>query len=506
MKHKKIGIKWKIFIYLLGFTAVLLILLWVFQTVYLEDFYKRIKTNELENAFENIQSVIDDEDMESSIELIGSSYDICILVTDEYGNKLYSSEQNMQCSIHKLRPDELKNMIAFARNNGGTYSVKKENQIRDFFKPDGTSESGLSADKNEGTVINGGTSYPVDKFHNMPDMKESESIIRVDIMKKSDGSEIVVMINTIITPVDATVHTLRIQLIYISVIMVILALLMAIVISWRISKPIIKINDSAKHLGKGDYDVRFDGTGYKEIAQLSDTLNQATIELAKAEGLQRELVANVSHDLRTPLTMITAYAEVMRDLPGENTPENVQVVIDEAKRLTNLVNDLLDVSKLQAGATKLELKEYDLTQSIESVLLRYSKFLEQNGYTINFEYDRHVMVLADEFKIYQVIYNLVNNAINYTGDDKLVTVRQKVTGSIVRIEVIDTGRGIEPEELENVWERYYKVDKNHKRAVMGTGLGLSIVKNILKLHNFQYGVSSIPDKGTTFWFELKTNV
>lgn len=492
--------------YLLGFTAVLLILLWVFQTVYLEDFYKRIKTNELENAFENIQSVIDDEDMESSIELIGSSYDICILVTDEYGNKLYSSEQNMQCSIHKLRPDELKNMIAFARNNGGTYSVKKENQIRDFFKPDGTSESGLSADKNEGTVINGGTSYPVDKFHNMPDMKESESIIRVDIMKKSDGSEIVVMINTIITPVDATVHTLRIQLIYISVIMVILALLLAIVISWRISKPIIKINDSAKRLGKGDYDVRFEGTDYKEIAQLSDTLNQATQELAKAEGLQRELVANVSHDLRTPLTMITAYAEVMRDLPGENTPENVQVVIDEAKRLTNLVNDLLDVSKLQAGATKLELKEYDLTQSIESVLLRYSKFLEQNGYTINFEYDRHVMVLADEFKIYQVIYNLVNNAINYTGDDKLVTVRQKVTGSIVRIEVIDTGRGIEPEELENVWERYYKVDKNHKRAVMGTGLGLSIVKNILKLHNFQYGVSSIPDKGTTFWFELKTNV
>lgn len=492
--------------YLLGFTAVLLILLWVFQTVYLEDFYKRIKTNELENAFENIQSVIDDEDMESSIELIGSSYDICILVTDEYGNKLYSSEQNMQCSIHKLRPDELKNMIAFARNNGGTYSVKKENQIRDFFKPDGTSESGLSADKNEGTVINGGTSYPVDKFHNMPDMKESESIIRVDIMKKSDGSEIVVMINTIITPVDATVHTLRIQLIYISVIMVILALLLAIVISWRISKPIIKINDSAKRLGKGDYDVRFEGTDYKEIAQLSDTLNQATQELAKAEGLQRELVANVSHDLRTPLTMITAYAEVMRDLPGENTPENVQVVIDEAKRLTNLVNDLLDVSKLQAGATKLELKEYDLTQSIESVLLRYSKFLEQNGYTINFEYDRHVTVVADEFKIYQVIYNLVNNAINYTGDDKLVTVRQKVTGSIVRIEVIDTGRGIEPEELENVWERYYKVDKNHKRAVMGTGLGLSIVKNILKLHNFQYGVSSIPDKGTTFWFELKTNV
>ena len=239
---------------------------------------------------------------------------------------------------------------------------------------------------------------------------------------------------------------------------------------------------------------------------MSDTLNHATHELAKAESLQRELIANVSHDLRTPLTMITAYSEVMRDLPGENTPENVQVVIDEAKRLTNLVNDLLDISKLQAGVTELELKEYDLTESIDSVLERYSKFLEQNGFTINFEYDRQVVVSADEFKIYQVIYNLVNNAINYAGDDKSVTVRQRITGSIVRIEVSDTGKGIAKEELENVWERYYKVDKSHKRAMMGTGLGLSIVKNILKLHNAQFGVNSEEGVGTTFWFELKTNL
>ena len=420
-------------------------------------------------------------------------------MTDEYGNKVYSSEQNMQCNIHKLRPDELRKMINFARINGGTYAVKIENQIRDFSNPERQSDSGVGENEN------GNKPYRENKFHNMPDMTESESIIRIDIMRKSDGSEIVVMINTIITPMDATVHTLRIQLVYISIIMVVLSLIIAVIISWRISKPIIKINESARKLGKGDYDVYFDGNGYKEIAQLSDTLNHTTKELAKAEAIQRELIANVSHDLRTPLTMITAYSEVMRDLPGENTPENIQVVIDEANRLTNLVNDLLDVSKLQAGVAKLELKEYDITDSIESVLTRYSKFLEQNGYTINFIYDRHVNVVADEYKIYQVIYNLVNNAINYTGDDKTVTVRQIVTGCIVRIEVIDTGRGIAPEELENVWERYYKIDKKHKRAVMGTGLGLSIVKNILKLHNYQYGVSSVPDKETIFWFELKTN-
>lgn len=237
---------------------------------------------------------------------------------------------------------------------------------------------------------------------------------------------------------------------------------------------------------------------------MSATLNYTVNELTKSERLQRELIANVSHDLRTPLTMITAYAEVMRDLPGENTPENVQVIIDEAKRLTGLVNDLLDISKLQAGVSEIKMAEYNLTNGVKAVMDRYAKLVEQQGYKIIFCYDQEVWVEADEFKIYQVLYNLVNNAVNYTGEDKTVTVSQVVNGGIVRIEVRDTGEGIAQDQLENVWDRYYKIDKNHKRAVMGTGLGLSIVKNILKQHDARYGVKSKPGQGSTFWFELKT--
>ena len=486
----KLSIKWKIFIYMLGFTAVLLGLLWLFQTVYLDEFYKNIKTNELEDACESVVAVLDDVNANEAIEAIGASYDVCVRVTDAYGNDIYESEQNMQCNVHKLRRDQLLRLITEARANGGSYQAKVENEVPDFFK---YNDKGITDMENL---------LGKDMFANMPRMTEMESIISVEIVRSLSGQELVVMVNTIITPVDATVHTLRIQLIYISIIMVVLSLIIAIVISIRISKPIIKINETAKKLGKGEYDVRFEGDSYREIAQLSETLNQAAVELAKAEGLQRELIANVSHDLRTPLTMITAYSEIMRDLPGENSPENVQVIIDEAKRLTSLVNDLLDVSKLQAGVMELNLKEYDLTASIESVLTRYSKFLEQNGYTVDFEYDRNILVVADEDKMYQVIYNLVNNAINYTGEDKKIIVRQRVAGSIARIEVIDTGEGIAPEELSNVWERYYKVDKNHKRAVMGTGLGLSIVKNVLKLHGLSYGVNSEVGKGTCFWFEI----
>lgn len=492
----KLSIKWKIFIYMLGFTAVLLGLLWLFQTVYLDEFYKKIKTDELEDACESVIEVIDDENNSTvettkAIEAIGASFDICIRVVNTYGTDIYATEQNMQCNVHKLRRDQLLGLIAEAKLNGGSYRARLENKKHDFFMTD------------DQGVTNMENILGKDKYENMPKMSDAESIIAVDVVKDATGRELVIMINTIITPVDATVHTLRIQLIYISIIMVILSLVIAIVISLKISKPIIKMNDSAKKLGKGEYDVHFEGDGYKEIAQLSETLNQAAVELSKAEGLQRELIANVSHDLRTPLTMITAYSEVMRDLPGENTPENVQVIIDEAKRLTTLVNDLLDVSKLQAGVMELNAKQYDLTESIESVLTRYSKFLEQNGFTVDFEYDRHIVVEADEDKMYQVIYNLVNNAINYTGDDKKIIVRQRVNGSIARIEVIDSGEGIAKEELANVWERYYKVDKNHKRAVMGTGLGLSIVKNVLKLHRLQFGVESEVGKGTCFWFEIR---
>ena len=330
-----------------------------------------------------------------------------------------------------------------------------------------------------------------------------ETVIWFKIISNAQGQERVLILSAMITPVDATVHTLQIQFAYISGILVLLSLAMAWILSRNISYSIIRVNHAAKELAKANYDVAFEAKDYREIAELSDTLNYATEELAKTEKFQRELLANISHDLRTPLTMIIAYAEIMRDLPGENTPENVQVVIDESKRLTALVNDMLDVSKLQAGVLTLDRKEYDLTESIRSVLDRFAKLTEQDGYIIQFEYQEHVLVEADEYKINQVVYNLINNAINYTGANRTVWVRQIQVGKIVRIEVIDTGIGIEKAELPYVWERYYKVDKTHKRAVMGTGLGLSIVKNILKLHEANYGVNSEIGQGSVFWFELR---
>ena len=314
------------------------------------------------------------------------------------------------------------------------------------------------------------------------------------------------IIDAAITPSSSIKQTLRYQLNIVTFIFIIVALVMTWVFSRIIAQPLENMNKTAKELAEGNYDVVFKGTGYKEVEQLSDTMNYATNELSQVDQMRKDLIANVSHDLRTPLTLITGYGEVMRDIPGENTAENIQIIIDEATRLSSLVNDLIDISKIEAGTMKLEASTFCITKTIEEMFGRYNKLKEQDGYSFTFEHEQDVYVYADELKISQVIYNLVNNAVNYSGDSKAIRVRQFCYDNRVRIEVIDSGPGIPQDKLKNIWDRYYKVDKSHKSAKIGTGLGLSIVKTVLKLHKANYGVFSKLGKGTTFWFELiRTN-
>jgi signal transduction histidine kinase len=193
----------------------------------------------------------------------------------------------------------------------------------------------------------------------------------------------------------------------------------------------------------------------------------------------------------------------MRDLPEENNPENAQVIIDESKRLTSLVKDILDLSKLQQGQDKLNLERINLTQEIKQVINRFAEFKKANGYSIEFIFNEDVFVEADPLRISQAFYNLMINAINYTGEDKKIIVRQNLGGGNVKIEVADTGEGVGEEELTHIWERYYSAKTNHVRAVAGSGIGLSIVKSIIENHGGAYGVVSKKGEGACFWFSLK---
>lgn len=338
---------------------------------------------------------------------------------------------------------------------------------------------------------------------NIRNRRQPEIITKAQEFILEDGSKISLTFYAMVTPVTATVSTLKMQLFIITGIMILLATLIAIIISKHISNPIEQINRSAKVLAKGNYETEFHGRGFLEINELSDTLNTAALELSKVERLRRELMANISHDLRTPLALIYSYAEMMHDFPHEVTTEQSQIIMDETKRLTSLVNDMLDISSLDRGITKLNKVNYNLTESLQNTINRMIELVKNEGYYLDFEYNEDIYVFADEVKITRVFYNLLINAITYSGEDKTVIVRQSKRANNVRIEVIDHGEGINKSDIPNVWERYYKVIQEHKRPKIGTGLGLSIVKKIIDVHDGDYGVESEEGKGSIFWFQLQ---
>ncbi len=277
-------------------------------------------------------------------------------------------------------------------------------------------------------------------------------------------------------------------------------------LSALIARPVAEVTEEAKELARGNYALEIKKDHFfSEIEELSEALDHARSEISKAERVQRELIANVSHDFKTPLTMIKAYASMILEISGDNKEKrdaHAQIIIDETDRLTALVSDVLDLSKLRAGGAE-ERTVFDLSEEVGGILSRFDYLGETQGYKIETVIDEGLVVRADRSRIGQVVYNLVGNAVNYTGEDKRVRVKlTEKDGRWARLEVIDSGKGIPPDEVDTIWDRYYRSESTHKRPVRGSGLGLSIVKNILLQHDIPFGVISEVGKGSCFWVEF----
>lgn len=480
--RRPLSIKFHIFSTMIALTIIMIAILWSFQAVFSDFVFKIAKENDIDRASNLITDNFETDDLDSLISQVAVEYGLCVKVINfSTGVDVHDKHFLNDCVLHKISGyDSLINTwYDNAVLNDGEYTtVIPRDLFREF-------------------------SYNENYDENVPEHEESETcVVSTRIIKQGDV-EYMIILNGSVEPMVSTARALKIMLAFASVIFFIISIVISYFLSRRLSRPIEKITGSAKELQMGDYNVRFEEKGPIEVVELAKTLNITNAALDKADKLQKELIANISHDLRTPLTMISGYSEFMRDFPSEITPENMQVIIDETARLNSLVNDLLDVSKFQSGKQAINMKRFCLTKTITDTVKRYDTLTSHNNYKITFVHDGEVFVNADETRLLQVVYNLVNNAINYTGEDNSVTIRQDVLDDVVRISVIDTGEGISEENLPLVWDRYYKIDKVHKRAILGTGLGLSIVKNILLLHNSRFGVSSEVGKGSTFWFELK---
>lgn len=474
------SVKFKLWLYFIIFTAVIIALIWLLQVFFLNTYYEAMKireTNKIANKIiEEYQE--DDEDLSAltnTISTISATNDVVVRIETEEGAILISPNYDGHgpIALYSLQVSALKTRLEASSLHRVSIITPGRDGTRTL-------------------------SYACYLTKKSLDENSSDST--------SDTSKYILYIFAPLAPVESTIAILRTQLIYITLISILLALALALYLASRISKPLKDITNSAAEMGKGNYGVTFRGGHYTEITELADTLTTASHELEKTDLYQKDLIANVSHDLRTPLTMIKSYAEMIRDLSGDNPEKrtaHLNVIIEEADRLNALVNDMLNMSRMQNKTIELDRTNFDLAAAVESLAASYDILKEQQGYDITLNCSGPFVVNGDEAKIKQVVSNLVTNAVKYCGEDKKIIINVKKVGrSKVRCEVIDHGKGIAPDEISHVWERYYKSSTNHVRPTEGSGLGLSIVKEILILHKAEYGVNSTPGKGSTFWFEM----
>lgn len=468
----------KLFISLFIFVLIALLLLWGLQLFLMNTIYYQLLCSRMTTAATQIESLYadNDESFASDMYAIAINNDFCIHVFGPDGKAVASADIGGGCMLHNVDDALLNDLYNKSLENGGEYFHKAK--LRELTK------------KGEHPIFPNGQ-YDV-----------RNRVIYVSV-KNTDRGQLILMLDAAIEPTSALKSAVTSQLLLTTLIMTLAAAAVANVLAKKLSRPIADVNRAAKRLVAGEYDVTFTGESYKEIHELSATLNQTAEELKRTEKIQKELIANISHDLRTPLTLITGYCEMMRDIEGENTPENMQVVLDETARLSSLVNDLVELSKYQGNSQSLNIESVDVDALLLETVERYRKLMADKGYTFVYESIGSTYAQCDKKRILQVVYNLINNAVNYSGDDKTVIIELSVTkDGKTLIEITDHGEGIAKEDLPLIFDRYYKVDKVHKRAVTGTGLGLSIVKSILESHGASYGVRSEIGTGSTFFFEI----
>ena len=312
------------------------------------------------------------------------------------------------------------------------------------------------------------------------------------------------LINSPLEPVESIINFFMNQYFLIGIVVLVIAIILSILLSRRIANPIVNMKKEANRLANGDYAAAFVGESFEEINDLASTLNDATDKLGKMDELRKDLIANVSHDIKTPLTMIKAYAEMIIDISGDNKTkreEHLNVILKEADYLNRLVTDMRELSRMQAGYVVLTRSNFDLKEVVENVLFLYDKLIKEKALSINLD-GVEAVIWADEVKITQVVSNYISNAIKHSKVASSIDIRIINHEDYVRFEVEDHGSGIEEKDLPYIWDRYYKIDKSFSRDINSTGLGLAIVRVILEAHKAKYGVESKVDVGSTFYFEL----
>ena len=287
-------------------------------------------------------------------------------------------------------------------------------------------------------------------------------------------------------------------MIFAAVIALIIAMVMGAIFARAIVAPVKKITNAAKALKEGDYSARTGMNGSDEIARLGNMFDLMADSVEANRKLERRLVTDVAHELRTPLMAIQSTVEAMIDGVFEPDEERLETLNSEVQRLSRLVDALLKLSRLESRTKPIEQKKVDLTEMLSAVVQTHQAYIHDAGLNLEFEYDPHVYVFGDADLLRQATANLISNAVRYTPEGGTITIMARKGDLMGQIVVKDTGIGLTPEEAKLVFQRFWRADSGRARATGGLGIGLSVVKEIVGQHNGWVRVEGKPNEGACF--------
>lgn len=403
-----------------------------------------------------------------------------------------------------------------------TLNIMSQATVSDYFISDLDGNIILCAEAEE-MVCKSHSELKVSKLHmekaigggfsdyaTMDEFGEGRFLVAVPIKNEDETVAVVFAVEDAITGLLPYVSTILSAMFTIMLVALILVVISIFRITKGITEPLSEMEEVTRCIAKGDFSYRV-SENYKDrdLTEFATSLNKMADELAIEEKSRRSFVANVSHELKTPMTSIGGFIDGILDgtIPPEDERKYLSIVSNEVKRLSRMVVSMLNLSKIEAGETSINLTDYDIAKQIFDTLLSFEKRIDEGRINIDgFENMGAVVVRADKDLLQQVIYNLIDNAVKFTPKEGTISFFAENDTEKTTVIIRNTGAGVKSEEISRIFERFYKVDKSRSYDTKGVGLGLYIVKTIVNMHDGKIYADSKLDEYTEFRFEIPYNL
>ena len=487
------SIRAKLFMGVSGLIVFFVFMSWVLNTGYLGKYYMSQKKKNLVESYNMIDRIYKGDPLDISLELerLERTTGLSIVIMSQSYQIKYDSRSLRQPGGVDLRGDS---------------DAKKRYPLEAF--PTRLSPSSLSH-----------AQYTI---NTSKDSRLNTNFLT--LYSLLNGGEYIIL-STPLAAIQESAAIANNFFIFTGIITIIIGFIVAYIFSRKFTHPILELNEIAYRMSKLDFSKKYYVTSNDEIGELGKAINslsnqldksiselkQANQELTediererKIDEMRKEFISSVSHELKTPITLIQGYAEGLKvNVIDDEANKNFycDVIVDEANKMNKLVRELLDLSQIDSGGFKLEKSIFDISTLISSVLKKYEPVFKEKGVEISIENMHHIDVDADMVRIEQVLLNYLNNAVNHIDNKKIIKISIHTYTQKVIVSVFNSGNHIYEKEMDKIWLSFYKVDKARTRAYGGIGLGLSIVRAIMQLHKCRFGAKNIQD-GVEFWFEL----